>query len=194
MAFIKNISSKLTDAELLSAYKESGNMNALADLYQRYMDLVYGVCLKYMEHPEDARDCVINIFEELTTKLLKHEVEHFKAWLYQLSKNHCLMKIRSNKKFPKQVNHELVHLEENVHLNDVLEKEANLERMEFCLEQLGYEQKQAVHLFYLKEKCYKSIGEIMGLDVGKVRSYIQNGRRNLKICMEKQALENTQNG
>ncbi len=180
----------MPDHELIAQYKESGNMDILADLYQRYMDLVYGVCLKYMKEPENAKDCVINIFEELILKLKKYEVGHFKPWLYQLSKNHCLMKLRSKKNLPRHVDHELVHLEENVHLNDVLEKEEHFNRMGQCMEQLVTEQRQVIELFYLKEKSYQSITEITGLDLNKVRSFIQNGRRNLKICMEKKALEN----
>ncbi|MES1224822.1 MAG: sigma-70 family RNA polymerase sigma factor [Bacteroidota bacterium] len=183
--------SSLTDKELVDLYKNSTGLDALGELYRRYMDLVYGVCLKYMNEPEDAKDCVINIFEELITKVKKYEIENFKAWLYQLAKNHCLMKIRANKNKPRQVNHEFVHLEENVHLNGVFEKEAHFEKMEYCLGQLVTEQRQVIELFYLKEKCYKSIVEITGLDANKVRSFIQNGRRNLKICMEKQAMENS---
>jgi RNA polymerase sigma factor (sigma-70 family) len=189
VTFLKNISSQLSDQELITRYRETGNMALLADLYQRYMELVYGVCLKYMKEPEEAKDCVLNIFEELVTKLKKHVVENFKPWLYQLSKNHCLMKLRSRKSIPKHIDHELVHLEERVHLNEVFEKEAGLNRMEYCIEQLVTEQRQAIELFYLKEKSYQNIAEITGFDLNKVRSFIQNGRRNLKICMEKKATE-----
>ncbi len=164
-------------------------MQVLAELYQRYMDLIYGVCLKYMKDPEEAKDCVLSIFEELVVKLKKYPVDHFKGWLYQLSKNHCLMKLRKIKSLPRHVDADIVHLEENVHLNDVLEKEANFSIMEYCLSKLAQEQRQAIELFYLKEKCYKEISEITGIDAGKVRSFIQNGRRNLKICMDKNITE-----
>ncbi len=165
-------------------------MKLLSELYQRYIDLVYGICLKYMNEPEDAKDAVINIFEELIIKVKKYEIDHFKGWLYQLSKNHCLMKIRARKNQPRQVNHEFVHLEENIHLNDVLQKEEHFERMEYCLGQLATEQRQVIELFYLKEKSYKSISDITGIERNKVRSFIQNGRRNLKICIDKKAIEN----
>ncbi len=75
----------MPDKELVDQYKGSGEINLLGQLYQRYMELVYGVCLKYFKEPEDAKDCVINIFEELISKLQKHEVENFKSWLYQLA-------------------------------------------------------------------------------------------------------------
>ncbi len=164
-------------------------MDTLGELYNRYLELVYGVCLKYLKEPEDAKDCVINIFEELVTKLKKHEVDNFKGWLYQVSKNHCLMKLRSDKKLPVNIDADIVHLPENNHLDSVMEKERDLNNMEYCIEQLPDDQKNAVQLFYLKEKCYKEIAELTDTDINKVRSFIQNGRRNLKICMERQALQ-----
>ncbi len=189
MAFIKNILSAESDVALIQQYRTNDDLNALGELYNRYMELVYGVCLKYMKQPEDAKDCVINIFEELIIKLKKYEVENFKGWLYQLAKNYCLMKLRSRKSQPINIDVDVMHLPGNIHHDDVMEKEAHFNNMEYCIKQLPYEQKQAIELFYLKEKCYKEISEITNTDINKVRSFIQNGRRNLKICMEKKALE-----
>ncbi len=189
MAFIKKILSAETDQELVVQYRKSGNMDTLGELYNRYMEIVYGVCLKYMKEPEEAKDCVINIFEELVIKLKKYEVDNFKGWLYQLSKNHCLMKIRGNKKYPAHIDADVMHLAENIHPDGVIGKELHLNNMEYCIEQLPEYQKKAIQLFYLKERCYMEIAETTGKDINKVRSFIQNGRRNLKICMEKQALQ-----
>ena len=186
MAFLKNIShSNTTDAELVAFYKKTADQNAVAELFQRYMELVYGVCLKYLKHPENAQDSVISIYEELVTKLLKHEVDNFKAWLYTLAKNHCLMRLRSQKKGV-TVNYdvELMQSEENVHLNGELDKEENFRKLDYCLSQLQDEQRKVVELFYLEGKCYNEITASTGIDWNKVRSYIQNGRRNLKICIE----------
>ena len=196
MAFIKNIAqspapgSPLSDKELVALYKESGDLALLGELYQRYMDLVYGVCLKYYKEPETAKDSVMQIFEELVTKLKKHEVDNFRAWLHQLAKNHCLMQLRTPKNMKTvEFKIDLVQSEENVHLNGVLEKEENLQKMELCLNTLVSEQREAIRLFYLEGKCYNEIVEITGQEWNQVRSLIQNGRRNLKICMEKKVLK-----
>ena len=189
MAFIKKISSAESDLELVQRYRAFGNMDTLGELYNRYMELVYGVCLKYFKEPEDAKDGVISIFEELITKLKKYEVENFKPWLYQLAKNHCLMKLRSKTGHPVNIDLDIVHLSENNHLEGVMEKEWQLSSMESCIEQLPPDQKQAIRFFYLEEKCYKEIAGITGADINKVRSFIQNGRRNLKLCMEKLDLQ-----
>ena len=191
MSFIKNInSSSLTDKELVAAYKQSGDLAMLGALYQRYMDLVYGVCLKYFKEPETSKDAVMQIFEELVLKLKKHEVENFKGWLHQLAKNHCLMQLRTPKNLKTvEFKTELVQTEENVHLNGVFEKEETLKKLEYCMGTLTDDQKKAVSLFYLEGKCYNEIAEITGQDWNQVRSFIQNGRRNLKLCMEKKELK-----
>mgnify|MGYP001195775518 FL=1 len=188
MAFLKNISRNgLPDKELADLFRTTGNMDVLAILFQRYMDLLYGVCLKYLKQPEAARDAVMQIFEELVQKLPKHEVDNFKSWLYTLAKNHCLMQLRTPKNLKTvEFKTESMQLEDNVHLNGVLAKEENLQKMEHCLQTLSDEQRISVELFYLQNKCYKEIAEATGMDWNKVRSHIQNGRRNLKICMEKQ--------
>jgi len=186
VSFIKNITNTpLTDKELVVLYKQSGDLTILGDLYQRYMDLVYGVCLKYFKEPETSRDSVMQIFEELVTKLKKHEVENFKGWLHQLAKNHCLMQLRTPKNLKTvEFKAELVQTEENVHLNGVLEKEENLRKLEYCLATLTTDQRRAIQLFYLDGKCYNEIVELTGQEWNQVRSFIQNGRRNLKICMD----------
>ena len=185
---MKNISTgKLTDAELVLAYKNTGDLNLVGALYQEYMDLVYGVCLKYLKSPENAQDSVISIFEELVTKLQKHEVDNFKAWLYTLAKNHCLMRLRSEKRqIVVNVDVELMQSEENVHLNGELEKEENFKKLDYCLGQLQEEQRKVIELFYMQGKCYNEIAELTGMEWNQVRSYIQNGRRNLKLCMDSQ--------
>ena len=186
MGFLKNISSHQPDADLVHAYKKSGDLAIAGELYGRYMDLVYGVCLKYLKQPEDAQDSTINIFEEICAKLLKHEVDNFKGWLYTFSKNHCLMRLRSEKKH-KIVEFDLsiVQSEEDGHLNGIMEKEESFKAMGGCLAELDQEQKTAIELFYLQGKCYNEIAALTGMDWKKVRSSIQNGKRNLKICMEK---------
>ena len=188
MAFIRKISSNgSSDAELVAQYRQSNDLAVLGDLYNRYMELVYGVCLKYLKDPENAQDSVMAIFEELIVKLQKHEVENFKSWLYTLAKNHCLMQLRSEKKMPTtKMADEFMQSEETEHLNDVLSREENFKQLEYCMEQLAEKQRMVIELFYLQGKCYNEIAAETGMEWNTVRSYIQNGRRNLKICMENQ--------
>lgn len=186
MNFIKNISVTAdNDADQVVLYRQTGDLKILSNLYQRYMELVYGVCLKYFKDPERSRDAVMNIFEELITKLTIHEVSNFKSWLHTLTRNHCLMQLRTPKNIKTtELNPEYMQSAETVHLNGVFEREEQLQLLEKCLQALSAEQKQTVELFYLQQKCYNEIAAITGFDWNKVRSFIQNGRRNLKNCME----------
>lgn len=190
MAFIKNISNgNGSDKELVEAYRRSGNLQVLANLYQRYMDLVYGVCLKYLSEPEPAKDAVMQVFEALIVKLRQHEVENFKAWLYSLAKNYCLMQLRSQQhKKTVSLNPDVMQSSEELHLDNAWQREAGFKQLEQCLQTLSTDQKQTVELFYLQQKCYNEIVALTGIEWNKVRSLIQNGRRNLKICMEKHAV------
>jgi len=188
LTFLKNIPPhSVSDQELVTAYRQSADLKILAVLYQRYMDLLYGVCLKYLKEPETAKDAVMSIFEELAQKLRKHEVDNFKGWCYTLAKNHCLMQLRtSNRLRTRELPDEPMQTADELHLNGMMEKEQHLDKLTKCLDTLSSEQKATVELFYLQNKCYKEIETITGLEWNKVRSHIQNGRRNLKICMEKQ--------
>jgi RNA polymerase sigma-70 factor (ECF subfamily) len=187
VAFLKNISQdKSTDKELFAAFKSTGDICHLSTLYQRYMDLVFGVCLKYFKDTERSKDAVMDIFDELNTKLRVHEVDNFKGWLHVLTRNYCLMKLRSPRNIKTtEFNAGFMYSEQNMHLNgEALEKEENFRKLEQCMETLPGEQQQTVKLFYLESKCYNEIAEITGFEWNKVRSHIQNGRRNLKICMD----------
>jgi RNA polymerase sigma-70 factor (ECF subfamily) len=182
LKFIKNTSkiNEQDDSSLLAAYKKSGDLEVLGVLYNKYMHLVFGVCFNYFKDEEQSKDAVMQIFEELVVKLKVHQVQNFKSWLHVLSRNHCLMALRKSAKNP------MVAIEDNfVHLDFDDTRETQLTVMEKCMETLPEEQRKSVDLFYLQEKCYKEVADITGYEMLKVKSYIQNGKRNLKICIEK---------
>ena len=191
MAFIRDPrEDDRTDAELVQHYRAKGDLQVLAGLYQRYMDLVYGVCLKYLEDPEAARDAVMQVFEELVTKLRTHEVERFKSWLYVVAKNHCLMQLRAKKGHRVVAfDAELMQSGEEWHPEGRPDKEGQLTSLEDCIGGLPEEQRESIRLFYLEQRSYNEITTMTGLDWNLVRSRIQNGRRNLKNCMERKQKE-----
>ena len=175
-----------TDAEFLAQYRALGNLEDLSFLYGKYMEMVFAVCYKYLENEEESKDAVMHIFEHLVEKLKTQEVENFRSWLHSVAKNHCLMHLRAQKsKISRFSSLQIVESEEEEHLyNDVFEIESHLEHLNDCLDKLNIEQKTCVDLFYLQEKCYQEISEQSGYELNKVKSYIQNGKRNLKNCLE----------
>jgi RNA polymerase sigma-70 factor (ECF subfamily) len=193
MNFLRPISDNDdSDDWLVKAYRDGGDMQVLARLYQRYMDLVYGVCLKYLKDPEASKDAVMQVFEILVVKLRSHSVDNFRGWLHVLARNHCLMQLRSAKNMKTtDIDPALMQSDENLHQNGVMEKEEHLEQLEDCLETLPAGQQQAIRLFYLEQKCYQEIADQTAQPWNAVRSLIQNGRRNLKNCMERKQQEST---
>lgn len=192
MKFIKQTAEKqqVEDAELIARYKSTGNLETLGMLYNRYMHLVFGVCINYFKDEELSKDAVMQIFEELIPKLMVHEVQNFKSWLHVLTRNHCLMALRkAGRQNVVSIEGTFVENTEFVHLDIDNTKETQLTLMEKCMDTLPEEQRKSVDLFYLQEKCYKEVADITGYDMLKVKSYIQNGKRNLKICIEKNKSE-----
>lgn len=192
MHFITNISTDpQLDKELLKAFKQTNDIKYLSILYQRYMDLVFGVCLKYFKDAERSKDAVMDIFEELNTKLKIHEVDNFKGWLHTVTRNYCLMQLRSPRNLKtSELNIDFMQSGEPSHLlNEVFEKEESFKQLEACIETLPDDQKKTIELFYLQKKCYNEIAEITGFEWNKVRSFIQNGKRNLKLCIEEKLID-----
>lgn len=181
--------SSLDDKELVSQYKTTDDVQILGILFERYVHLIYGVSLKYLKNREESQDAAMAIFEKLVVDLKKHEVLNFKSWLHVMTKNYCLMKLRSSK-YRQQSNAAELNNETNMEISlPVHHKEEDLESdlqiLEECIDELKGEQQTSVKLFFLEQKCYREIEEMTGFELKKVKSFIQNGKRNLKLCIEK---------
>ena len=172
------------DEALVDMYRTSKSTDAFGLLYERYSHLVYGVCMKYLKDVDNAKDASMQIFEKLITDLPRHEVQVFKAWLYRVAQNHCLMILRSNNHLIKSVD---VFSENSVEFVDELhlkvEKEIQLTKMEDSLKDLNEDQRRCVEMFYLEKKTYIEIMQETGFNFMQVKSFIQNGKRNLKQKM-----------
>jgi len=180
-----------SDSELIQEYKHSTERVLVGILYKRYAHLVLGLCFKYLKDEEEAKDAVMQIFEKLMEDLLKHDVKYFKSWLYTFSKNHCLMIIRSRQSRLKKEMDLKVHAssfmetETGWHLKSHEAKEEELSALERAVEELNEEQRQCIRLFYLQEKSYQEVSTLTGYSMNEVKSFIQNGKRNLKLKLEK---------
>lgn len=176
-----------TDEELLALLKKTHNIEYFQQLYERYMPLVYGLCLKYLKDGELAQDAVIDIYENLSDKITRYEIDIFKNWIYSVAKNHCFAQLRENKK-EIIVNFDSNLMESDTTI-DLLGDENNDEEkaaaVNSCVEQLPEPQRVSILAFFFDNKSYAEIVDNTGYNLKSVKSYIQNGRRNLKICLEK---------
>ena len=185
--------SHITDQELLERFYSDHNNEWLGILLQRYTLLLLGVCMKYLKNEDDAKDSVQQIFLKVMQELQKYKVEYFKSWAYMVAKNHCLMKLRDRQgKITAEINEKLMTAPgEEPDTQTLLQNDKALDLMEEALKELNPEQKQCVTLFYLQKKSYQEIKELSGFTMMQVKSYIQNGKRNLKILIEKKMKENS---
>jgi RNA polymerase sigma-70 factor, ECF subfamily len=180
---------ELSDNELLARFIDNGDHEILAELYSRYMQLVYGVCMKYLRNREDARDGVIRIYEKIASEPARHQPDNFRAWLYVVTKNYCLMEIRSaehrNQKLAEWQEDQKIFMESDDFLHPVDRDDSETDTaLKECIEKLHDLQRRSVELFYFGNKCYREIAEELLTDEKKVKSLLQNGKRNLKICLE----------
>lgn len=173
-----------SDDELLHRYVQTADLTYFGELYDRYLHLVYGLCMKYLKSSEDSKDAAMEIFEHAAKTVLEKEITHFKSWLYIVSKNHCLMQLRKQKSIEEKNLQIFMESASMVHLNDEAGIEEDLEALTACIETLKAEQKRCVSLFYLKKKSYREVESITALSLKAVKSAIQNGKRNLKTCVE----------
>ncbi len=181
----------ITDQELLGKFYADHNNEWLGILLERYTLLLLGVCMKYLKNEDDAKDSVQQIFLKVIQELHKYKVEYFKSWVYMVAKNHCLMKLREKQgKIPAEINEKLIAApEDETDRQALVQTDEALDMMEKALNELNPEQKQCVTLFYLQKKSYQEIHESSGFSMLQVKSYIQNGKRNLKILIEKKMKE-----
>ena len=183
-------SADLSDQDLILQYKKKNDPEILGQLYSRYVALVYGLCLKYLEDRERSKDAAMQIFEQLASELKRHDISNFKSWLYVIGKNFCLMELRKQKSLRKKEESWLMNQDEFMEIPDELHLIDSTENPELdrllndCIEKLKKEQNQCVRLFYFGNKSYRQITDETGLDEKKVKSLLQNGKRNLKICLE----------
>lgn len=181
-----------TDAEYVARYRATGDLVVLGELYERHMELVYAVCFNYLRNEDEAKDAVMQLFEQLVTDLRRYEVTQFRTWLHTVARNYCLMELRRRQAHPQSslsipvttdADQASLQLMEGMADTDGTDLEENLTRLEACLQTLPTEQRICLSLFYLEQRSYAEVAQQTGYDLKQVKSYLQNGRRMLKICM-----------
>ena len=182
--------SNYTDAALVERYQKVADPECAGELYKRYSLLVYGLCRKYLKDDANAKDAVAEIFEILLEKLKTHEVSYFKSWLFTLSKHHLMRSISKNKSVEiidlENISEKFMENEPDLSLN-IREHESEL--LQQAISNLNEEQRTCIELFYYQQKPYQEVASMTGYDLNKVKSAIQNGKRNLKLFMEEKKLK-----
>jgi RNA polymerase sigma-70 factor (ECF subfamily) len=181
-----NLYENINDNDLLERFYKSDDQQWIGILLDRYTMLLLGVCMKYLKNEEEAKDAVQQIFLKVLTEVSKYKIDYFKSWLYMVAKNHCLMKLRGQQgKYIKELKEEALIEHYETDKTELLANEKTYSLLEQSIEELSEEQKQCVTLFYLKKNSYQQITQTTGFSLMQVKSYIQNGKRNLRMLLEK---------
>lgn len=179
----------ISDKELLERFRQEHNSEWLGILLQRYTLLLFGVCMKYLKDENDAKDGVQQIFLKVIQEASKYKIDYFKSWLYMVAKNQCLTILRDRKgKIPVELTQNGADRgdEEEINgLQDITDKVLADGLLHEALQELNAEQYECVTLFYLQKKSYLEISSITGYTLLKVKSCIQNGKRNLRLIIQK---------
>ncbi|MDR2473323.1 MAG: sigma-70 family RNA polymerase sigma factor [Tannerella sp.] len=178
--------SDLSDDELLRRYLDDADADCFGELYNRYIPLLYGIGLKYLNDVPRAEDAVMELFEIIFPKMAQYEVKTFKTWIFTVMKNHCLQTIRrDSREIVVDFNSEIMESDEILHLFENEDDNGHKEALNKCIEKLPDNQRNAIIRFFVDDLSYQDIAESSQYTVNKVKSYIQNGKRNLKICIER---------
>jgi RNA polymerase sigma-70 factor (ECF subfamily) len=179
--------SNLTDftvEDLIVKYKSTNETAIIGEIYNRYAGIVFGVCAKYLKNEEECKDVTSKIFQDLILDLKRYEIKYFNGWLHKVTTNECLKKLKKSSKTISLIEQNLNDLE-----TDEIEIESKDkikdEEINLCIEKLNKEQSICIKLFYIEEKSYKEISDLTQLSLLQVKSCIQNGKRNLKIMLQK---------
>ncbi len=176
---------KSSDEELLSFYRTTGRTEYFGELYRRYIPLVYGLSLKYLQHAVKAQDAVMQLYEDLAPKVAKYEINVFRTWLYSVAKNHCLQIIKKEKhEISVDFNVPVMESDTICYLFEEGRDEEQFDALQKCMEKLPEPQRISISKFFMEEMSYADIVDATGYQLKSVKSYIQNGKRNLKICIE----------
>ena len=178
------------DSELLLSYRKEKNMAAMAELYRRYAHLVLGMCIKYMKDKDEAKDAMAQVFEKLLKELLHTEVHNFKGWLGFVTRNHCISLLRKKGAENERITELSYYSKTGVETEEaerLIEKETTLSQLEQSILELNEEQRLCIQLFYIERSSYAEVSAKTGFDLKAVKSHLQNGKRNLKLLLEKNA-------
>jgi RNA polymerase sigma-70 factor (ECF subfamily) len=179
-----------SDQELVQLYRSEKNRDVLGMLFKRHATMALSVAMKYLHDRDSASDMVMQVFEKVLHDLPRHEVKDFRPWLYQVVKNACLMELRKVREMPARSESEekyqqmVMENRQDLHPSEKMETENRLLELEEAINRLSHEQKTCIRLFYLQEKSYAEVAEQTGYSLSQVKSYIQNGKRNLQNSMQ----------
>jgi len=145
----------------------------IAEIYNRHVKTIYGVCFAYMKNPADTEDAVSETFIKLIKSAPMFESEeHEKAWLIRIASNVCkdVLKHWWRRK------EDIADYSETLKTEDSLEYSGLLKAV--C--SLPDKYKTAVHLYYYEGYNSSEISQILRKPQSTIRYYLSEARKILR--------------
>ncbi|MCB0637390.1 MAG: RNA polymerase sigma factor, partial [Lewinella sp.] len=181
--------SGLSDEELLAAARGRRRERFCDEIFRRYHVEVYGLCLYLLREASLSQDLTLQIFAKAFTELSGAEVSQLRPWLLALTRNTCLNHLKQAKKrqqarqdWQARTGEQNMLYAENRALEtfSLLQEPGDDDRLHALLATLPAEQRRCLELFYWEGLSYREIAARTGFAEKQVKSYLQNGKRQLR--------------
>jgi len=161
----------------------NGDTNAFSFLVKRYENMVFTIALKMMHNREEAEDVAQEAFIKSFKALKRFKGDaKFSTWLYRISYNHCLDKIKEKKRFvhPENIDEfNNAELDIDSDILSVIEAKERSVIIEEALKKLKNEEQLIMTLYYFEEQSIKEIGKVLGINPNNVKIKLYRSRNKL---------------
>ncbi|MGD1845831.1 MAG: RNA polymerase sigma factor [Salibacteraceae bacterium] len=179
---MRKSSERLTDAELIRRFQQTGDEHLIAALMERYAAQIAGLSFRYCSTAEDREDFATELFLKLREKLpalVLDDREDFGSWMTVLVKHSLLDQLRKKQNYDK---HKSAYGLEAALFPQAQAEEASPEEavLMAALAQLPENERLCVEAIYLKEESYQQLMKRHGFSFNQVRGFRDRGIRRLR--------------
>ena len=176
------------DEEILISAIKNGNSKAYAQLVERYKDLVFSLAIRMLKNREEAeevsQDAFIKVFRSLES--FKGDSK-FSTWIYRVTYNACLDRIKKNKKYQNDVAIDEFTFNKLDDIDNALDQMIVEERnllIKKSINKLQENDAALLTLFYFEELSLIEISEIINIEVNTVKVQLYRARKKLAVILE----------
>ncbi|MEI6594507.1 MAG: sigma-70 family RNA polymerase sigma factor [Bacteroidota bacterium] len=151
-----------------------GDGKAQKRLYDQYSKSMFGICLRYSNCYDDAKDILQDGFIKIFTKMSQfNSTGSFEGWMKRIFVNTALEHYRANKNHQNQEDVELAY--NNVHHDFTLEKISQKEIL-VVLNKMSAGYRNVLNLFIIEGYSHAEIAEMLGISEGTSKSQLSRAR------------------
>lgn len=175
------------DQKLIDAINK-GDTKAYAQLVNRYKDLVYTLAIRMLKHREEAEEVAQDAFVKVFRSLNRFKGDSkFSTWIYRITYNTCLDRIKKNKKHFNDVAIDEITFNKLDTIDNALDhliKEEKHTLIKNCINKLPEDSSALLTLFYFEELSLDEISKIINIEANTVKVKLFRARKKLAVILE----------